>query len=66
VVGTNIDGVRDTPVSELVHVYEGRDVESCAAAIEAALSAPPHQLPARAWSWDARAEELLCHLKGMD
>jgi glycosyltransferase involved in cell wall biosynthesis len=65
VVGTNIDGVRETPVSELVHVYEARDVGSCAAAIEDALSAPSRRLPAQAWSWDARATDLLTYLQRM-
>jgi glycosyltransferase involved in cell wall biosynthesis len=62
VVGTDVDGVRDTPVSDAVHVYEAQDPIACAEAIRAALAASPRPLGPETWSWDARADDLLQHL----
>ena len=59
VVGTDVDGVSNSPVSMAVHIYERSDITSCAHAIRAAMCAPTTTgLGEQAWSWGARAREL--------
>ena len=42
-----------------MHAYGNGDVDGCADAIADALAAPGVTLAEEAWSWRARAEELL-------
>lgn len=59
VVGTDLDGVTNSPVRAAVHVYQQGDAVSCASAIQNAITASGRPLlDAETWSWDARAKRL--------
>ena len=60
VIGTDIDGVTNSPVREAVHTYRQGDPGSCTEAIRAAVNAEEgHCLDESTWSWDARARQLI-------
>jgi glycosyltransferase involved in cell wall biosynthesis len=60
VIGTDIDGVTNSPVREAVHTYRQGDSDSCAKAIREALDADSgHRLDESTWSWDSRARQLV-------
>jgi glycosyltransferase involved in cell wall biosynthesis len=60
VIGTDIDGVTNSPVREVVHTYQQGDADSCMKAIREAIDAEPgHRLEESTWSWDSRARRLI-------
>lgn len=64
VIGTDIDGVTNSPVREAVHTYRQGDPASCAIAIREALDAGEgHCLAESTWSWNSRATQLVAMLK---
>lgn len=64
VVGTDLDGVSNSPVRAIVHPYPPGDVGRCAAAILDALNAGRTQVSEDCWSWDARATQLIDIARG--
>ncbi len=68
VVGTDVDGIANAPVADVVHVYRPGDAEACAAAIRAALDHETGDDAAEEdlWSWTARARELVHHIETLD
>jgi glycosyltransferase involved in cell wall biosynthesis len=60
VVGTDVDGIANSPVQSAVHTYQVGDPITCAAAIIEALDKGPSPPADEAtWSWTARARELV-------
>lgn len=59
VVGTDIDGVSNSAVRSIVHVYPVGRVDSCAEALRDALAAEVSSMAEDTWSWRSRAGQIL-------
>lgn len=59
IVGSDVDGVSNSPLASDICVYEVGDVEGCADALHRAISHGRKIYPPEAWSWKARAASIL-------
>ncbi|MCU1442152.1 glycosyltransferase [Nocardioides sp.] len=59
IVGSDVDGVSNSPLGAEVFLYEVGNVESCALALRDALNAGHRTYDAEQWSWEARARQIL-------
>lgn len=59
IVGSDVDGVSNSPLGAEIFQYEVGNVESCALALRSALDAGPRTYDTALWSWDARARQIL-------
>jgi glycosyltransferase involved in cell wall biosynthesis len=59
IVGSDVDGVSNSPLGAEVFQYEVGSVESLALALRQALMAGNRTYDAELWSWEARARQIL-------
>lgn len=58
VIGTDYDGISNSPVANIVDYYGSGDRAACAEAMRAALSSAPPLVNVDDWSWDGRARQI--------